>query len=103
MSNKHKWIGYARYLNLAFSIGISMVLTMLLGIYGGLWLDRRLDSSPLFLLAGTFLGIGAGFYNLWSELSKLSEQNIKGKLEEKKQNEGFIKNSHNGEGIEDKK
>lgn len=101
-NNKKKWLGYAHYLNLAFSIGISMVLTILLGVYGGLWLDRRLDTSPLFLLVGVFLGVGGGFYNLWSELSKLNELNKERKLVEKGQHEGIIKNSHNEEGKKEK-
>ncbi|NLA05143.1 MAG: AtpZ/AtpI family protein [Firmicutes bacterium] len=101
MAHKRKWIKHARYINLAISFGLTMVLTILLGVYGGLWLDRRLGSTPLFLLLGIFLGVGAGFYNLWSELSKLNELNKKGKLEEKKQNEGFSDNSQNGEGKRD--
>ena len=98
MTNKKNWLKYVRYLNLAFSFGVSMVLIILLGVYGGNWLDHRLGTSPIFLLLGVFLGVGAGFYNLWSELSKLNEVNKDKKLEEKKQHEGIIKNSQVGEG-----
>lgn len=82
---KKNWLKHARYLNLAFSIGVSMILIMLLGIFSGDWLDRRMGTSPLFLLIGIFLGIAAGFYNLWSELSKLAEIEKKKKLQEEKQ------------------
>ncbi|NLA25941.1 MAG: AtpZ/AtpI family protein [Firmicutes bacterium] len=85
MANKKNWTKYARYLNLAFSIGISMTLAILLGVFGGDWLDRRMGTSPLFLLLCIFLGIGAGFYNLWSELSKLAEIEKAQKLQEEKQ------------------
>lgn len=102
MANKKSWIKYLRYLNLALSFGISMVLTILLGVYGGDWLDRRLGTSPVFLLLGIFLGIGAGFYNLWSELSKLNEVNKEKKLEENKQHEGINENSQYGEGNKEK-
>lgn len=102
MANKKSWIKYLRYLNLALSFGISMVLTILLGVYGGDWLDRRLGTSPVFLLLGIFLGIGAGFYNLWSELSKLIEVNKKRKLEEKKQHEGIFETSQDREGEKEK-
>ena len=90
MDNKN-WIKYARYLHLAFSIGITMTLTMLLGVFGGDWLDRRLHTSPLFLLLGIFLGIGAGFYNLWSELSKIVEIDKEKKLQEAKQHKEIIR------------
>lgn len=89
MNPKKSWMKTAQYLNLAFSLGVSMVLIMLLGIYGGNWLDNRLGSSPFFLLLGIILGTGAGFYNLWSELSKLVEidKRRKQELEEDKQHE----------------
>ncbi len=90
MDNKKSWIKYVRYLHLAFSLGVAMTLTMLLGIFGGDWLDRRLSTSPLFLLLGIFLGIGAGFYNLWSELSKLVEIDKEKKLQEEKQHKEII-------------
>lgn len=92
MAKKSDWVKQARYLNMALSLGISMVLVILLGVFGGDWLDRRLGTSPAFLLLGIFLGIGAGFYNLWSELSAILEVNKKGKLEEKKQHEGKEEN-----------
>ena len=98
MSHKKNWLKHARYLNLAFSIGISMTLTMLLAIFGGIWLDRRLGCSPLFLLVGIFLGVGAGFYNLWSELSKLIEIDKSRKLEEDKQHEEIVDSCQVGEG-----
>ena len=102
MTRKKRLLKQVRYLNLAFSFGISMVLILLLGVYGGHWLDRRLGTSPAFLLLGTFLGVGAGFYNLWSELSKLNETNKEKKLEENKQHEGINENSQYGEGNKEK-
>ena len=101
MAKKKNWLKYARYINLALSFGISMILILLLGIFGGDWLDRRLGTSPLFLLLGIFLGVGAGFYNLWSELSKLVEIEKYKKLEEEKQHEATIDSCQVGEGEED--
>ncbi len=98
MTEKKRWLKYARYINLAFSFGISMILTMLLGIFGGDWLDRRLGTSPLFLLLGIFLSVGAGFYNLWSELSKLVEIDKHKKLEEEKQHEVTVDTCQVNEG-----
>lgn len=102
MAQRKRWIKQLRHFNLAFSFGISMILVLLLGVYGGHWLDQRFGTSPVFLLLGIFLGVGAGFYNLWSELSKLNEINKEAKLEEKKQNEGISENSQYGEGNKEK-
>lgn len=101
MSSKNRWIKQIRYINLALSFGITMTLTILLAIYGGLWLDRRLGSTPLFLILGILLGVGAAFYSLLREILKLNEQNKKRKLEENKQNEGFADNSQNEAGKKD--
>jgi F0F1-type ATP synthase assembly protein I len=51
-----------------------MVVAVFLGLYGGWWIDRRLGTFPVFMLLGIFLGIGIGFYSLWSELSELMEK-----------------------------
>lgn len=71
---KLKWMNFLRYANLAFSFGLTMVAAVFLGIYGGWWLDRRLGTFPVFMLLGVFLGVGVGFYNLWSELARLMEK-----------------------------
>jgi F0F1-type ATP synthase assembly protein I len=60
-----------------------MVVAVFLGLYGGWWIDRRLGTFPVFMLLGIFLGIGIGFYNLWSELNELM-----GKKPEKESDRG---------------
>jgi ATP synthase protein I len=34
--------------------------SVLIGIFGGRWLDRKFDSEPLFLIIGLLLGLAAG-------------------------------------------
>ncbi|MDR2443951.1 MAG: AtpZ/AtpI family protein [Deltaproteobacteria bacterium] len=48
----------------ASSIGMSLVVAIFLGLFGGMWLDKRLDTRPLFLIIGLLLGITAGFRNV---------------------------------------
>lgn len=45
--------------------GITWVLTILILAWGGLKLDEWLGTSPLFVLAGALLGVGAGFHALY--------------------------------------
>ena len=51
----------ARLLGVGWYVAICIVG----GVWGGVWLDDRLGTSPLFLLIGLMLGIaiaGAGMY-----------------------------------------
>ena len=45
--------------------GIQFVVVLLLFLYGGRWLDRRLGTAPLFLMLGVFVGAGASFYSMY--------------------------------------
>ena len=46
---------------LAYSqMGLQLALTVGLGLWGGMWADRRWGSGPWGLLGGLFLGAGIG-------------------------------------------
>ena len=47
---------YLRYLHL----GTQMTVVLLLGVFGGLWLDGKWDTRPAFTVVGSVLGIGLG-------------------------------------------
>ncbi|PRR69259.1 AtpZ/AtpI family protein [Neomoorella humiferrea] len=71
---KRQYWDYARFANLAFSFGVTMTAAILLGLYGGMWLDRRLGTSPLFLVVGVLGGVGVGFRSILSELWILEKE-----------------------------
>lgn len=54
-------------------IGIQLAITILVFLYGGFFLDQHFNSSPLFVVIGTVLGMGIGFYNLMKSLSELDQ------------------------------
>ncbi|TDA69750.1 MAG: AtpZ/AtpI family protein [Clostridia bacterium] len=66
------YVSAARYLNLAISFGLTLTVTMLLGFYGGRWLDGRVGSFPLFALSGMLVAIGLSFKSLLDELNVLT-------------------------------
>ncbi|WP_366923705.1 AtpZ/AtpI family protein [Metallumcola ferriviriculae] len=70
---KKDYWNYARYANFALSFGITMALSIFLGLYGGSWLDKRLGTSPWFLLTGILLGVAVSFKALLSELMVLQK------------------------------
>ena len=45
----------------ASSVGLEMGISVLLGVLGGLWIDSKTGTSPLFLLIFMVLGLIAGF------------------------------------------
>src|SRR4051812_555972 len=46
------------------SIGIESVVSVLLGLAAGYWLDKKLGTSPWFTLVGIVLGFAAGLRSL---------------------------------------
>lgn len=51
----------------AIEFGTSVAIVFGVFVWGGVWLDRRLDKSPLFLLLGlliAFIAAGYSFYEL---------------------------------------
>jgi len=58
--------GEASALAQASAVGLTFVVAIVLGLAGGWWLDGRWGTSPLGLLLGLFIGIAAGFKNLFT-------------------------------------
>jgi len=52
-------------LGLAFRIGVELVAAMIVGVGGGLLLDRWLGTAPWGLIGMFFLGAGAGIVNVY--------------------------------------
>ena len=49
-------------------LGLTLGLATALFALGGNWLDGRLGTAPLFVLLGTFVGFGGGFWSMYSRL-----------------------------------
>lgn len=58
MSTKRPWKAYGRY----GSVGIELVLSILIGVYGGRWIDERYAGGHGWVtIAGLVVGVYAGF------------------------------------------
>lgn len=44
-------------LSMAWNLSWTMLFSLLLPLLAGIWLDRKLDTAPLFILIGAVLGI----------------------------------------------
>jgi ATP synthase protein I len=49
-------------------LGLQFVVAILLFLYIGQWLDRKLGTEPWLLIIGVFLGAGLSFYSMYRKL-----------------------------------
>lgn len=61
MAEKENYWNYAQ-------IGLELAAAVLLGFWGGWWLDKKLGTAPWLMLAGAAGGLAAGFYLVAREL-----------------------------------
>ena len=54
------WREFAYY----SSLGLQVALSIFIGLFAGIYLDRRIDSTPWMTLIGLGLGIAAGYRNI---------------------------------------
>ena len=53
----------------AAGAGIQFAASILVFLFLGQWLDRRLGTAPVFLLGCVFVGAGASFYSMYRTLT----------------------------------
>lgn len=64
--------------------GIQLAISILICLYAGQWLDRKLGTDPLFLIVGVFVGAGAGIYSMIRALTAAQRERDR----ERKEREG---------------
>ena len=68
-------LGAVEALAVASQLGFVLGAAVLIGIFGGSFLDTRFGTSPLFLIAGSILGMAAGIYSA-AQLAKFLLQHF---------------------------
>jgi ATP synthase protein I len=58
------------YAALFSEIGISLLVTTLVGILVGRWVDEQLDSLPVFVIVGFLVGAGSGTVMIYRLVSR---------------------------------
>ncbi len=61
MSNNKWWALAFRVAGIGWYVAVCIVV----GILGGVWLDGKLGTTPLFILLGTIIGTIAAFYGMY--------------------------------------
>jgi len=55
------------------TVGMQFVLAVFIGLGIGYWLDRHFKTFPWLTIIWFFIGLAAGFKNVYRELKKISK------------------------------
>ena len=66
-----RWVAALRLTGVGFFIGGSIML----GVFIGLWLDRKFDTEPVLVIVGLVLGLVVAFYGVFRMLLPLIGSN----------------------------
>jgi F0F1-type ATP synthase assembly protein I len=55
-------------------VGLQFAAAIIVFLFGGQWLDRKLGTEPWFLIIGVFTGASAAFYSMYRKLMKAQER-----------------------------
>jgi len=58
-------------MGMVIQLGLTVVVSTLLGFYAGQWVDGRLDTGLVFTFIGLTLGIGAGVRSAYELVKKM--------------------------------
>jgi F0F1-type ATP synthase assembly protein I len=63
-------------------VGVQFAAVILVFVFAGVWLDKRLGTSPWFVLIGVFVGATAGFYSMYSKIMAAQRRDAERKAAE---------------------
>jgi F0F1-type ATP synthase assembly protein I len=66
-------------------LGIQFAASIVVFLYLGQWLDRKLGTAPWLLLAGVFLGAGGSFYSMYRRLMAAQAREDAARAERKRE------------------
>ena len=61
-------------LAVASQLAVVLAACVLIGIFGGAFLDEKLGTSPLMLILGSILGTTAGIYSMWKTTAAMIDR-----------------------------
>ena len=67
----HRWHTAIKFIGVGWYIAFSIAG----GTLGGLWLDNKLDTKPIFIIAGLFIGMIVAFYGVYRMIIPLMKNN----------------------------
>ncbi len=72
----NRWVAALRLVGVGWYVGSCIVL----GVLGGLWLDNKFGTRPLFVIVGLILGVFVAFYGVYRMIvPNINKRQNKGK------------------------
>ena len=59
------------------TVGMELVLSVLVGLFGGRWIDQKLHTGGLITILGFALGTVAGFRSLWRAAQRMEREALR--------------------------
>ncbi len=80
MNGRPWWVTAAQFTGIGWYLAAAIVLPTL----GGVWLDERAGTTPLFILLGILLGVTVAFYGTYRMVSSflMGNRGLKGSRDE---------------------
>jgi len=72
-------------------LGMQFAFAIVVFLFAGQWLDKRLGTKGLFTIAGVFLGAGAAFYSMYRKISAAQKQDDAERQARRQGNDGSWK------------
>lgn len=69
-------------------VGMQFALAILVFLFAGQWLDKRLGTNGLFTIACVFVGAGAAFYNMYRKISAAQKEDDAERAAARRGNDG---------------
>lgn len=60
-------------------VGIQFAAAIIIFLFAGQWLDRRVGTEGVFTLIGVFAGGGAAFYNMYRKITAAQKKDDEGR------------------------
>jgi F0F1-type ATP synthase assembly protein I len=79
------WKGIGRY----STVGLDLALSVLVGLFGGRWLDRKLGTSHWLTMVGLGFGIATGARFVWRALQAANREAEEQEREERRARNEF--------------
>ncbi|MDP8205626.1 MAG: AtpZ/AtpI family protein [Candidatus Electryonea clarkiae] len=71
------------WMDIALQTSLTLAISVLVGVFGGIWLDKALGTTPLLTIIGTLWGVGGGTFWIIMRIKRFAEAKEEEEKEEK--------------------
>jgi len=79
------------------TVGLELALSVLVGLFGGRWLDTKLGTNGWLTLIGLGFGIATGYRFLWRALQRANQEAERQEEEDRKKRAAYHDEKHLGD------